>query len=104
MIGENMSNTLKSCFVDYLFQLRDGEIPDVIKPMILRREGSYIYWDNGQMRGCLQLGEPPYGANMPLLGFALFGMFWTKILGNIDKMIKKRMKKEQELKPRRGGR
>ncbi len=87
-----MSTAIKERFVDYLFMLEKGEIPPVLKPIIIETEGDYITWDNGQMRGSLQLHTPPYDSNMACLGFALFGALWAQALGGVDDIIKRRMK------------
>lgn len=87
-----MSTLVKERFVDYLFMLEGGEIPPVVKPMVIGQEGNVVRWDNGQIRGALILGSAPYDANMPQLGFALFYELWPQVLDGVDKLIRKRMR------------
>lgn len=84
---------LKERFVDYLFELQRGKIPETLKPMVIRVEDNTVYLKGATgIRTAVILKQPPR-ENMATLGFALFGMFWPEILRDVDKLIKKRKKK-----------
>jgi hypothetical protein len=83
-------------FVDYLFDLYEGKIPKIVKLMIERQEDDVLYLQgmSDVKKTAAYLRGKPFDCNMPCLGMTLFGMSWPFILKDVDKMIKKRWKKE----------
>lgn len=94
-----MNQMIRNRVVDYLFELREGKIPAVIKPYIYRREDDVLFVKNDSgFRTSLRLYDHPYDANLPCLGMLLFGMFWPNLLEGIEKEINQRMKTAPEIK------
>ena len=86
-------NMITTKFVDYLFDLYEGKISEIIKPMILRKDGDTIFLEGKTgIRTAVNLYTAPYDANMPCLGFALFGLFWPHVVPECDKLITRRIK------------
>lgn len=86
-------------FADYLWELWEGKIPDILRPQI-RQEGDVLYLSGAAgIGGAVILHISPWD-NMAPLGFALLGVYWPHVIPKIDKVIQKRFDaaKKQGLK------
>ena len=81
-------------FVDYLFELYEGRIPDPVNLKIVERDNDTIFFDK-PFRCCITLGTHPVNI-APILGFVLFGYHWTSFIPNYRKKLKERAKKWKE--------
>lgn len=95
IIALNDEKTLfTDIFVDYLFELYEGKIPEPLKHKIVRREKDTLYF-KVPFSCCLTLGHHP--VNMaPILGFVLFGCHWPKFVPGLKKELSRRTKKWKE--------
>jgi len=90
----NEKKKFTDIFVEYLFELYEGRIPEPVKIKIVERDKNTIWFDT-LFRCCITFGTHPVNI-APILGFVLFGYHWTSFIPGYRKKLRERSKKWKE--------